>query len=96
MLAQMYCLMKLENYEQYLPEGLVLDTATLSTIYRFSVEEILRRCLKADMQPLSKTQVLKIFMPDYEEFVEQVMTQRAVEIKNQMKGGSAGDAKDNE
>jgi len=39
---------------------------------------------------------LKIFMPDYEEFVEQVMTQRAVEIKNQMKGGSAGDAKDNE
>ena len=62
--------MQIENYQQYL-EGreLVLNTNTLTTIFRFGVEEILRRHAKAEVDLFNSilpdaNQIITAFLDD--------------------------------
>ncbi len=59
----------------------------MNTIFRFAVEEIFRRSLKHDMEPLSKSSILKTLFPTYEEIVKDTMTLKEKEILAEMKGG---------
>jgi hypothetical protein len=79
-----------------LDEDFKLDQQTLEVIYRFAVEEILRRSMKADADTLSKTQILKILFPNYEKFVTDLMVIREKEIRDEAKaacnrGGNEND-----
>jgi hypothetical protein len=53
-LAQLYTLTQVPEYQQYLPEGEVLDAARIKHIFRFAFEENMRRSIKDDAEPLSK------------------------------------------
>ena len=46
MLAQLYTLTQLDNYQQYFKDG--FDLAKMQRVFRFAMEEQLRRYLKAD------------------------------------------------
>jgi hypothetical protein len=41
----------------------------------------MRRNIKADTDPLTKTQILKLLFPKYNEFVNEIMQKRELEIK---------------
>lgn len=89
MLAQIYCLMQIEGYEQYLVDGLTLNMDTLQLILRYSVEEMLRRSLKADMEPLGKSQILKLLYPEYEFIVKFIMDTREKELRAEVSSGES-------
>lgn len=60
--------MQLDNYQEYLSKEcttLKLDKADLNILFRYAFEEQLRRNLKQDQEPLSKTQILKLLWPTY-------------------------------
>ena len=86
MLTQIYCLMSIDKFEEYLDEGFKLDHKTLSVIFRFAVEEMLRRALKSDMEPFSKSQILKLLHPDYEDQVKMLLECREIELKSISEG----------
>jgi hypothetical protein len=68
MLSQLYTFMQLDNYQEYLSKEcttLKLDKADLNILFRYAFEEQLRRNLKQDQEPLSKTQILKLLWPTY-------------------------------
>ena len=89
MLAQLYVFMQLENYQQYLQESeLKLDQRQLQVIFRYALEEELRRKLKQDAQPLEKNMILKVLFPDYKKFVDEVMVHKEKEIRASFSGGS--------
>ena len=94
MLAQLYTFMQIENYQEYLSKdspALKLDKENLNIIFRYAFEEQLRRSIKHDQEPLSKTQILKLLWPDYSAHVDQVMAVRKKEIDREFSKGSKGD-----
>ena len=92
LLAQVFTFMQLENYEEYLSKEcttLKLDKSDLNVLFRYAFEEQLRRNLKQDMEPLSKTQILKLLWPDYVAHIDAVMVIREQEIKTEFAKGQA-------
>lgn len=78
-LSQLYCLTKMENYQQYLGD-FVLDKPKLEKIFRFAFEEQLRRNIKANTDPPSKAALLKILFPENEKFVKEYTEKREKQI----------------
>jgi hypothetical protein len=61
--------------------GFTLDRKALQVIFRYAFEEQMRRSISSDAEPLSKTQLLKILFPDYQETVGEAMEIIAQEIQ---------------
>jgi len=91
-LAQLYTLVRVENYQAlYIGEEFKLDQKALQVIFRYALEEQMRRSLAHDAEPLSKTQILKILFPDFMDEVTKVMEVRAREIEEESKKSTGGD-----
>ena len=58
---------------------------------RYCLEESARRRQKRDAQPLSKNQILKILLPDYEARVTNYKTAYKAHIDKSLEGSSDGD-----
>ncbi|CDW75354.1 UNKNOWN [Stylonychia lemnae] len=85
MLAQLYVITLVENYESYLPEDFKLDQPTLANIFRFAFEEHSRRCIRSDAEILTKNTILKALFPDYATYVDEIMKVKEIEIQNEFK-----------
>ena len=85
LLSQLYTFMQLDNYQQYLPEGFELNQQALSLIFRYAMEEQMRRSLPHQSEPLTKSQILKILFPSYQNEVTKIMEVRAREIEEEYK-----------
>mmetsp|Transcript_7029 Transcript_7029/g.5282 ORF Transcript_7029/g.5282 Transcript_7029/m.5282 type:complete len:178 (+) Transcript_7029:281-814(+) len=91
MLAQMFCLMQLENYQQYLGDDFALGEKELKLIFRLGVEEVVRRGINQNREPLSKMQILKTLFPDYEPRANAYMEVRSKELQKQSNQSSSDD-----
>ena len=93
-LAQLYTLLKLDNYQELYMGEFKLDQKALQVIFRYALEEQMRRSLTHDAEPLSKNQILKVLFPDYAVEVQKVMEIRAREIESQYKQSGTDDEED--
>jgi len=50
-----------------------LDKANLEILFRFAIEEILRRQQRSDIDPLTRHQILKMLAPDYDQLVKRII-----------------------
>ena len=91
MLSQLYTFLHLEDYQSYLPEGFSLNQETLQVIFRYAMEEQMRRSLPHTSEPLTKTQLLKLLFPSYLTEVTKIMKVRAKEVEEEFKGKSDTD-----
>ena len=87
LLSQVYTFMQIDNYQQYLGDSLKLDNRELNILFRYAFEEQLRRNLKADMEALSKTQILKLLWPGYMHPIDEVIAVRQKEIAAEFNSG---------
>lgn len=70
---------------------LILDNNSLAKIFRFAFEEEARRGLKSDSEPLSQNQILSLLFQDWSNFVDKIMLEREVEIKDEFKQAETGE-----
>lgn len=94
-LAQLYTLLKLDNYQELYMGEFKLDQKALQVIFRYALEEQMRRSLAHDAEPLSKNQILKVLFPDYASEVTKVMQVRAKEIELEYKKDEGTDDESN-
>ena len=52
----------------------------MQKIFRFAFEELARRGLQVDAEPLNKSQILKTLFSNYTETVDELMARRSKEI----------------
>ena len=90
-LAQLYTLLKMDRYQELYMGEFVLDKKALQIIFRYALEEQMRRSLAHDAEPLTKNQLLKILFPDYAGEIAKVMEVRAREIEEEYKKGAPSD-----
>jgi hypothetical protein len=90
MLSQLYVLLQLDNYQQYLGD-FKLDQPALQKIFRFAFEEQSRRAFKSDQDVPSKNQILKILFPDYQNKISAIAQAREREIIEEMKKNPGAD-----
>ncbi len=91
MLAQLYTLLQLDDYQSYLPEGFSLNQETLQVIFRYAMEEQMRRSLPHTSEPLTKSQLLKLLFPSHLVEVTKIMEVRAKEVEEEFKAQSETD-----
>lgn len=85
LLAQIYCLNKVEGLE----DNFKLSEEELNAIFRFAVEEERRRQLGRNAEPLERKDLLNLIDPDHVQFFND-MTQK---FTSQMQKASEGDNK---
>lgn len=94
LIAQLYTFMTIENFQElYLKEtDLILNKDTLQVFFRYAFEEQLRRNQKEDLEPPSKTVILKLLYPNYAVRVNEVITQREAAIRAEYEGDKSDDS----
>jgi hypothetical protein len=69
-----------------------LKREDMQVVFRYALEEQMRRAIMHDAEPLNKAQILKLLWPTHKDWVEEVMQRRAVEIKAEVEASGEGDA----
>ena len=83
--TQLYTLLQIENvHEEYLKDQFSIDREKLQVIFRFALEEQMRRGIKSDAEPLTKSLAFKLLYPDYDTMVSEVMLRRTQEINEEL------------
>ena len=81
---------KVENNDpQAAGESKTIDPETMKRYSRFSVEEIIRRMLK-NAQPLGKTQILNLLVPNHAEIINSYKTSVQSRAEENLEGVSSG------
>lgn len=93
LIAQLYTFMTIENFQElYLKEtDLTLNQETLQVFFRYAFEEQLRRNQKEDLEPPSKTVILKLLYPSYAARVNEVISEREASIRAEYETGKSDD-----
>jgi hypothetical protein len=65
MLLHIQCFSKMRHYKKYFGEDFSLDKDRLTYLFRFAIEEIVRRQQNSNSDPVTKRDILVNFFPKY-------------------------------